>query len=139
MADVLSRRRFLKDSMAVGAVAAVLGPEGAPAQSRPAYEPIVVSSRNGIRAVTKAMEMIKTGQPALDAVIAGVNINEEDPEDMTVGYGGLPNEDGEVELDASVMDGLTCRAGAVGALKHIKTPSKVARLVMERTDHIFLC
>ncbi len=71
-------------------------------------------------------------------MIAGVNIVEEDPNDTSVGYGGLPNEEGEVELDASVMDGLTCRCGAVGALKNIKTPSRVARLVMERTDHIFL-
>lgn len=139
MGDRISRRRFLHGSMAVGAGAAVLGPQALPAQTRPAYQPIVISSGNGLRAVTRAMELIKAGQSALDAIIAGVNINEDDPEDMSVGYGGLPNEDGEVELDASVMDGRTCRAGAVGAIKHIKNPSKVARLVMERTDHIFLC
>jgi N4-(beta-N-acetylglucosaminyl)-L-asparaginase len=84
------------------------------------------------------MEILKSGGDTLDAVIAGVNINEEDPEDTSVGYGGLPNEDGVVELDASVMHGPTRRAGSVGAIRNIKTPSKVARMVMERTDHIML-
>ncbi len=100
--------------------------------------PLVVSSANGIRAVTKAMEMLKAGADTLDAVIAGVNINEDDPEDNSVGYGGLPNERGEVELDASVMHGPTRRAGAVASLQHIKNPSKVAKVVMERTDHLLL-
>ncbi|PYV33910.1 MAG: asparaginase, partial [Acidobacteria bacterium] len=104
----------------------------------PSPLPVVISSANGMKATAKAMEILKAGGKPLDAVIAGVNIVEEDPSDTSVGYGGLPNEEGEVELDASVMDGLTCRCGAVGALKSIKTPSKVARLVMERTDHIFL-
>jgi N4-(beta-N-acetylglucosaminyl)-L-asparaginase len=84
------------------------------------------------------MEILRSGGRPLDAVIAGVNIVEDDPSDSSVGYGGLPNEEGDVELDASVMDGLTCRCGAVGGLKYIRNPSKVARLVMERTDHIFL-
>lgn len=84
------------------------------------------------------MEMVKAGNDPLDAVIAGVNIVEDDPNDMSVGYGGLPNEDGEVELDASCMHGPTHRAGAVAALKFIKNPSKVARLVMERSNRIFL-
>ncbi|MEK7732261.1 MAG: N(4)-(beta-N-acetylglucosaminyl)-L-asparaginase, partial [Planctomycetota bacterium] len=60
------------------------------------------------------------------------------PADNSVGYGGLPNEDGVVELDSSVMHGPTCRAGAVGALRNIKTPSQVAKLVMERTDHVLI-
>ncbi len=84
------------------------------------------------------MEIMKSGGDTLDAVIAGVNINEEDPEDDSVGYGGLPNEEGVVELDASVMHGPTRRAGAVGGLRGIKNPSKVAKLVMEQTDHIML-
>ncbi|MCB9058659.1 MAG: N(4)-(beta-N-acetylglucosaminyl)-L-asparaginase [Calditrichae bacterium] len=100
--------------------------------------PLVISSYNGIRATEKAMEMINKGADALDAVIAGVNIVEEDPEDMTVGFGGLPNEDGVVELDSCCMHGPTHNAGAVGALQNIKTPSKVARLVMERSDHVLL-
>jgi N4-(beta-N-acetylglucosaminyl)-L-asparaginase len=91
-----------------------------------------------MRTVDRAMEMLKNGADPLDAVIAGVNIVEEDPNDTSVGYGGLPNEDMEVELDSSVMHGPTHNAGAVAALKHIKTPSKVAKLVMERSDHALL-
>src|SRR5512134_651779 len=98
----------------------------------------VISSDNGLRASARAVELLRDGRDTLDAVIAGVNINEEDPEDNSVGYGGLPNEEGVVELDASVMHGPTRRCGAVAALRGIKTPSKVARLVMEQTDHIML-
>src|SRR2546425_2030988 len=99
---------------------------------------IVVSSGNGARACARAMELLKAGADTLDAVIAGVNINEEDPEDTSVGYGGLPNEEGVVELDASVMHGPTRRAGSVASIRNIKTPSKVAKLVMEQTDHVML-
>ncbi len=99
---------------------------------------IVIASANGLRACARAMEILQAGGDTLEAVIAGVNINEEDPEDTSVGYGGLPNEEGVVELDASVMHGPTRRCGAVAALRNIKTPSKVARLVMERTDHVML-
>jgi len=99
---------------------------------------IVVSSANGERACARAMEVLKTGGDTLDAVVAGVNINEEDPEDSSVGYGGLPNEEGVVELDACVMHGPTRRAGSVGSIRGVKTPSKIAQLVMERTDHIML-
>jgi N4-(beta-N-acetylglucosaminyl)-L-asparaginase len=84
------------------------------------------------------MEILKNGGNPLDAVIAGVNIVEDDPNDMSVGYGGLPNEEGEVELDASVMYGPTHTSGAVAAIKNIKNPSKVAKLVMERTNHCLL-
>lgn len=99
---------------------------------------VVISSGNGLRAVSKAMEMLKSGADTLDAVIAGVNILEEDPEVTTVGYGGLPNEDGVVQLDASVMHGPTRRCGAVAAIADVKTPSKVAKLVMEQTGHVML-
>ena len=129
----IRRREFMKVASALG-VASALPNAGAV----PASLPVVISSANGLQATAKAMEIMKNGGKPLDGVIAGVNIVEDDPKDMSVGYGGLPNEDGEVELDASIMDGLTCGCGAVGALKHIKNPSKVARLVMERTDHIFL-
>ena len=108
------------------------------ARRRTGSHPVVISSANGLRATAKAMELIRQGVDTLDAVIAGVNIIEDDPADQSVGYGGLPNEDGEVELDASVMHGPSRRAGAVAALRSIKNPSKVAKLVMERTDHLLL-
>jgi len=137
MQSKIERREFLKITSAAGLAGGVLG-TGRDLPAAPASLPVVISSTNGMKATAKAMEILKGGGKPLDAVIAGVNIVEDDPQDMSVGYGGLPNEDGEVELDASVMDGLTCRCGAVGALKFIKNPSSVARLVMERTDHIFL-
>ena len=111
-------------------------PAAASAASGP--KNIVISSANGMRACARAMEILKAGGDTLDAVVAGVNIVEEDPEDNSVGYGGLPNEDGVVELDASVMHGPTRRAGSVAAIRNVKTPSNIAKLVMEQTDHIML-
>jgi N4-(beta-N-acetylglucosaminyl)-L-asparaginase len=136
----LTRRDFIQ-SAAVAAAAGALTPAAKaepPARSASLSGPVVISSGNGLRATEKAAAMILKGADTLDAVIAGVNIVEEDPEDTSVGYGGLPNEDGVVELDSCVMHGPTCRAGAVAALRNIKTPSKVAKLVMERTDHVML-
>ncbi|MCL4523494.1 MAG: N(4)-(beta-N-acetylglucosaminyl)-L-asparaginase [Acidobacteria bacterium] len=84
------------------------------------------------------MGLLKRGLDTLEAVVSTVNVVEDDPNDNSVGYGGLPNEDGDVELDASVMHGPTRRAGSVGSIRHIKNPSKIAKLVMERTDHLML-
>ncbi len=84
------------------------------------------------------MDVLKNGGDTLDAVIAGVNIVELDPNDTSVGYGGLPNEEGIVELDASVMHGPTRRCGSVGAIQGIKTPSKIAKLVMDHTTHVMI-
>jgi N4-(beta-N-acetylglucosaminyl)-L-asparaginase len=144
--DSLSRREFL--SLGAGAVMAASVPAlrtfsssqrgGRPPSATGKGMPVAISSGNGLRATEKAMEIIKGGGDTLEAVVAGVNIVEEDPNDMSVGYGGLPNERGEVELDACVMHGPTYRAGAVAALKGIKTPSRVAKVVMERTDHVLL-
>jgi N4-(beta-N-acetylglucosaminyl)-L-asparaginase len=137
----LTRRTFLQNAAALGAGAAVTHslPRAAAMTASPGIPaPVVVSSANGLRAVTRAMELIREGSDALDAVIAGVNIVENDPDDTSVGYGGLPNEEGVVELDAAVMHGSTHRAGAVAALRNIKNPSSVARTVMERTDHVLL-
>ncbi len=103
-----------------------------------AARPVVIASDNGIRGVKKAYDMIVAGADTLDAIIAGVNIQELDPDDMSVGLGGLPNEDGIVQLDASCMHGPTKRAGAVGCLEDIATPSLVAKAVMDYTDHIML-
>jgi len=142
----VSRRDFLS----AGATAAAGVALGAPLlaetassgtsveSSRVFARPVVIASANGIRGVKKAYDMIVGGADTLDAIIAGVNIQELDPEDMSVGLGGLPNEDGVVQLDASCMHGPTKRAGAVGALEGIATPSLVAKAVMDYTDHIFL-
>ena len=115
---------------------APLAAAAAQAQSKPGD--IVMASGNGMECCKVAMEILKSGGDTLDAVIAGVSLVELDPEDTSVGYGGLPNEDGVVELDACVMHGPTRRAGSVASLRNIKTPSKVAKLVMERTDHVML-
>ncbi|MBW3541773.1 MAG: isoaspartyl peptidase/L-asparaginase, partial [Planctomycetes bacterium] len=97
-----------------------------------------ISSHNGLEATKRAVELIRAGRDTLDAAVAGVTLVEDDPNDTSVGYGGMPNEDGIVELDAAVMHGPTHRAGAVAALQSIKNPSQVARLVMDRSDHVLL-
>src|SRR4051812_4265039 len=128
---MISRRDWMKSSAALAAAAqsgrAATGPKN-----------ISISSGNGMAAVAKAVQMMKSGADTLDAVIAGVNIVELDPEDDSVGYGGLPNEEGIVELDASVMHGPTRRCGSVASIRGIKTPSKIAKLVMEQTDHVMI-
>src|SRR6185503_13736397 len=88
--------------------------------------------------VEEAFQRIVKGEDVLDALIAGVNIVELDPEDDSVGYGGLPNADGVVQLDASCMHGPKRRAGAVAALEGVRTPSLVAKAVMELTDNHLL-
>ncbi len=98
----------------------------------------VVSSTNGLRGVARAYEMVQRGEDTLDSIIAGVNIQELDPDDDSVGLGGLPNERGVVQLDASCMHGPTRRAGSVGCIEDIATPSLVAKAIMDYTDHIML-
>ncbi len=145
-----NRREFLRQAAAAGAGAllsssfpgrlgaAPVGSGAGPAAPGANAGPLVIASANGLEAVKKAMEVIRAGNEGLDGVIAGVNIVEDDPDDTSVGYGGLPNYDGVVELDAAVMYGPTHEAGAVAAIQNIKNPSRVARLVMERTDHVLL-
>ena len=84
------------------------------------------------------MRVLRSGGSALDAVESGVKAVEDDPKEITVGYGGLPNLVGEVELDASIMDGATLRAGAVAGVKHFKNPISIARRIMEKTPHVML-
>src|SRR6267143_2348006 len=108
-----------------------------------AVKPLVISSANGnkfknggnLTCVQKAFSMITRGEDVLDALIAGVNIVEEDPLDDSVGYGGLPNADGVVQLDSSCMHGPKKQAGAVASIEGVRTPSLVARAVSEQTDH----
>ena len=134
----MKRREFLKAG-AVSGLSPLLPGMIATARAAPkAGDPVVISSMNGINAVKVAYDMIMDKHDALDGVIAGVNLVEDDPNDMSVGLGGLPNEDGVVELDSCVMHGPTHNAGAVASLRNIRNPSKVARIVMERTDHVLL-
>jgi N4-(beta-N-acetylglucosaminyl)-L-asparaginase len=137
--STMGRRKFIRSATAAGATLAVAKSLAQPAQQvAGSVRPIVIASGNGLEATARAMELIKQGRDALDAVVEGVTLVENDPKDNSVGYGGLPNEDGIVELDASVMHGATGRGGAVAALQNIKNPTRVAKLVMERSDHVLI-
>jgi len=111
-----------------------------------AVRPVVVASANGHKyknggprtAVEEAFQRIVRGDDVLDAIVAGVNVCELDPEEMGVGYGALPNADGVLQLDASCMHGPKRRAGGVACLEGVRTPSLVAKAVMEQTDHHLL-
>ncbi len=100
--------------------------------------PVLIASWNGSPATTRAVELHAAGSPLLDAIVRGIALVEDDPEEMSVGFGGLPNEDGEVELDASVMDGPRHKAGAVAGLRGYRYASAVALEVLRRTDHALL-
>jgi N4-(beta-N-acetylglucosaminyl)-L-asparaginase len=128
-----TRRELLQGAAILPLALQTKTPSGA-ASTRPA----VVSSGNGLKAVEKAWAVLAAGGDPVDAVVSGVNILEDDPEDVTVGYGGIPNEEGVVQLDASVMDGRVMKCGAVGALEGIRYPSRVAKLVMQQTSRSFL-
>jgi len=150
MSDKISRRDFVKAGTAASVAAAVPSPRAhgqAPTVLvRRATPPVVISSGNGHRAknggprtcVEEAFQRIVKGEDVLDALIAGVNIVELDPEDTSVGFGGLPNADGVVQLDACCMHGPLKRTGRVASLEGVRTPSKVAKAVMEHTDHHLL-
>jgi N4-(beta-N-acetylglucosaminyl)-L-asparaginase len=136
LANAMNRRTFLAaSSAAIPALAAVRAHAQPPAIGKP---PIAISSANGLRAVEKAVQLMRAGEDPLDAVVKGINIVEDDPKDASVGYGGLPNEEGVVELDSSCMHGPSGKAGAVAALRNIKNPSSVALQVLRRTDHVLL-
>jgi N4-(beta-N-acetylglucosaminyl)-L-asparaginase len=137
------RRRFLRHSF-WGALAAAgsadfwslpFSQNGNPA--RPGRLPIVIATWNNRRANQAAWDVLSRGGYALDAVEAGVRVPEADPLDMSVGYGGLPDRDGHVTLDACIMDERG-RAGSVSFLQHIMHPISVARRVMEKTPHVML-
>jgi N4-(beta-N-acetylglucosaminyl)-L-asparaginase len=148
MARRLNRRQFVQRTTAAGVVAAARPIFGqSPTMMTPkSVKPVVVSSSNGNKfknggaktCVETAFAMITGGSDVLDALIAGVNIVELDPLDDSVGYGGLPNANGVVQLDSCCMHGPKKRAGGVAEIEGVRTPSKVAQLVMDTTDHHLL-
>jgi len=145
----VTRRDFVRVGVLGGAVATAsterTGAQ-APSVRTSSIRPVVIASGNGNRfknggertCVEEAFRLLVGGSDPLDAVIAGVNINERDPLDTSLGYGGLPNADGIVQLDACCMHGTKKRAGGVAALEGVRTPSLVAKAVMEQTDHHLL-
>src|SRR5437870_3286441 len=145
----MNRRDFVRTTTAAG-IAAAAAPRAvfgqAPAVKPGGVTPVVISSANGNRfknggtqtCVEKAFSMITGGSDVLDALVAGVNIVELDPTDDSVGYGGLPNAEGVVSLDSCCMHGPKKRAGGVAEIEGVRTPSKVAQLVMDETDHHLL-
>ena len=145
----LNRRQFVQTTAAAGAAAAAIPSTlfgQAPAIKTSGVKPVVVSSSNGNKyknggaktCVETAFAMMTGGSDVLDALIAGVNIVELDPTDDSVGYGGLPNADGVVQLDSCCMHGPKKRAGGVAEIEGVRTPSKVAQMVMDLTDHHLL-
>ena len=145
----INRREFVMTGTAAGVAAAATSRTAfgqAPTMLTPGSKPVVVASNNGNRfknggdktCVDTAFSMMAAGQDVLDALIAGVNIVELDPEDTSVGYGGLPNADGVVQLDSCCMHGPRKRAGGVACIEGVRTPSLVARKVMDETDHHLL-
>jgi N4-(beta-N-acetylglucosaminyl)-L-asparaginase len=140
-----SRRDFLGTGLAGLGATAVPGLAPSPArgesslpQPRGAALLCTRGERWGRPVHAASWPILAGGGTSLDAVVAGARVLELDPEDQSVGYGGLPNEDGVVQLDASVMSGKLRKSGAVAAIERIKTPSEVARLVLERTNHVML-
>ena len=145
-----SRRKFFLSSLAGTAAAGITNLFAAPkvdadfpnsqttGATAKGTRPIMVSSANGVRALQKGMDILKGGGDTLEAAVAAVTIVEDDPNDDSVGYGGLPNEEGEVELDACVMHGPTRRAGSVASVRRIKNVARLAKTVMERTNHTMI-
>src|SRR5438477_1291063 len=149
MAKKINRRDFMATTAAASIVAAarpLTAAKGPAVIMQSGIHPVVVSSGNGHRfknggtktCVETAFEKMMRGDDVLGSLIAGVNIVALDPLDDSVGYGGLPNADGLVELDSSCMHGPKKRAGAVGASENVKTPAAVAKAGMDHTDHHLL-
>jgi len=154
--ELWTRRKFFVSSVVGGALAGAgrlfgktLGLEEGTIYRAPTVEaaaggaaggtrPVMISSANGVNALGRGLEILKGGGDTLEAAVAAVTIVEDDPNDDSVGYGGLPNEEGVVELDASVMHGPTRRAGSVASVQKIKNVARLAKTVMERTNHTMI-
>lgn len=124
-----------------GGVAAVVSMAAAPSladEVRTGIRPVAVSSANGLDAVRLAVHRMEAGTSPVEAAVEGVGLVEADPDDVTVGYGGLPNSEGVVQLDACCMDGPTMRAGAVAAIEGFRHPARVAYELMRRTTRVLL-
>lgn len=142
-----NRRNFLKTAAMASAAVALSSFTGKPEENEDydnslpdgkIRKPIVLSTWNfGLKANEAAWEVLKKGGRALDAVEAGVKVPEGDPTERSVGYGGRPDRDGRVTLDACIMDEMS-NIGSVGCLEFIKHPISVARAVMEKTPHVML-
>ena len=134
-----TRRKFIKNISAIGATVPLINSLNATANK--SKGPVILCSRGevwGEKVLQPGWDILSGGGTLLDAIEKSANVTELDPDDTSVGYGGLPNEHGIVQLDASIMYGPTHNCGSVAALEGIKTPCSVARLVMERTDHIHI-
>lgn len=141
MSERITRRSFFGRSLGFCLGTVFFRGFGLARSETPDKIPLIVTSHTnetGKKAMEVGWEILARGGSALDAVEKAANIIELDPEDMSVGFGGLPNEEGVVQLDASIMDGKTYSAGSVACLENIKTPSSVARIIMEHTDHVML-
>jgi N4-(beta-N-acetylglucosaminyl)-L-asparaginase len=143
--DRWTRRKFFATTLAGTAMAGTTEMFGnplafaeSPTPAPGAKRPLIISAVNGLHALDKGMDVLKSGGDTLDAVVATVTVVEDDPNDHSVGYGGLPNEQGVVELDACVMHGPTRRAGSVGSVQRIKNVARLAKTVMERTNHVMI-
>ena len=151
MSKKIDRREFVRVSVGAGAAAAAMASSGqafgrAPAVRAQSVRPVVISDRSGaafrnggrLTCIELAFEGVTNGEDVLDAILAGINIVELDPEESGVGFGGTPNADGVVQLDSCCMHGPRKQAGGVAAIEGVRTPSLVAKAVMEHTDHHLL-
>lgn len=132
-----SRRQFIKKSALIGGIIALNSGEKVLSAQNSNKALVISTWKFGLNANQKAMELLSSGSSALDAVEKGVMVVESDPEERSVGYGGRPDRDGHVTLDACIMDH-QANCGSVMFLEHIKNPIAVARLVMEKTPHVIL-
>ncbi len=151
MSKKIDRREFVRVSVGAGAAAAAMASSGqafgrAPGVRAQSVRPVVISDRSGaafrnggrLTCIELAFEGVTNGEDVLDAILAGINIVELDPEESGVGFGGTPNADGVVQLDSCCMHGPRKQAGGVAAIEGVRTPSLVAKAVMEHTDHHLL-